>query len=100
MLLALLIPVPGRLGGAVGGPLLPLLALLLIAGGAAKPFPPTTAPGCIEGGAPPASDTARCAIGGIRGIDVGPAAGGPLAVRGGPAGALGGGGVALLTSVS
>jgi hypothetical protein len=82
-------PVPGLLGGAVGGPeppiLLPLLTLLLMPGGA-RPESLID-----EDGGAPASDTARCVGGGILGVDVGPGAGGPLAVRGGPA--LGGGGV-------
>jgi hypothetical protein len=88
MLLALLIPVPGLLGGPV--PMLPLDTLRLIALEAAGP-------GGAEAGGAGASKEAEGTRGGVfrRGADVGPASGpGPLTVRGGAAD-RGGGGVAV-----
>ena len=87
--------VPGRLGGPVGGPTLPLLALLTIAGGAPNP-PAVVGGGALPSEVPSISDdpeAARCGDPeGGRGADVKFAPGGPLTDRGGPA--LGGGGVA------
>jgi hypothetical protein len=100
MELALLMLVPGRLGGPVGGPALPLLALLLIAGGAPNPPPPSGGGAlplisCEAPSIPDDLDAARCGgPEGGRGADVKFAPGGPLTARGGPV-ALGGGGVAV-----
>ena len=101
--LALLMLVPGRLGGPAGGSVLPLLALLLMA--AVAPSPPPRRSGSAlpltSGEAPSVSDefnTLRCGWPELRrGVDVKLSLacppGGPLTLRGGPV-ALGGGGVA------
>jgi hypothetical protein len=98
--LALLILVPGRLGGTVAA--LPLPVLTFSAEGVPKP--PSVGGGgtlpfaLLSDGVPSISDevdAARC--GGAnpgRGEGVGPESGAPLTFRSGPAPALGGGGVA------
>lgn len=97
MLLALLILVPGRLGGPDPGPTLPFDTERLIAGGAARPL---IAGGAEAGGAldpeKGASEIAEDTREDIpmRGAEVGPGGCAPLTDRGGPA-ALGGGGVAV-----
>lgn len=100
--LALLMLVPGRLGGPGGGPAFPLVALLLIAGGAPNP------PSRSDGGALPLTSSEAPSISEdideARGEGPDPERdaevklspeppGGPLTLRGGPV-ALGGGGVA------
>jgi hypothetical protein len=99
ILLALLIPVPGRLGGALGGPFtLTLLTERAIAegpGGASVGISPpegaSSSPRVSGLGPFTVSDEDRIG-GGPRSAEGDPATGVPLAVRGGPA--FGGGGVA------
>lgn len=107
MLLALLMLVPGRLGGPDGPVALPLDTLLLIEGGAESsegggalpvrsPLTPGRDPERLLDGGGPAADIGR-------GADVGPGGpvglGAPDTARRGPV-AFGGGGVALATGVS
>lgn len=104
MLLALLIPVPGLLGGPLGGaplrPMEPLLALRDIGSAARRGRPVSLWPSDWDG---PGinSLTARCAIGGALPELIGLGAlerEGTLETRGGPA--RGGGGVAVLASTA
>ena len=99
MLLALLIPVPGRLGGAVGDPLtLPLLVERAIASGprganiGGSPSDGAGLSSCTSGLGPLTPSDAERIVGGARSGGLAAPTGVALAVRGGPA--LGGGGVA------
>lgn len=104
MLLALLMLVPGRLGGADAPPALPFDTLLVIVGGAISspgalpvPFVSSWGPEKLLDGGGPAADIGR-------GADVGPPGGPegptiPETARRGPV-AFGGGGVAVGAGVS
>jgi hypothetical protein len=106
MLLALLMLVPGRLGGPDGPPRLPFDTVLLIVGGKARSdaggalpvrslFASKPGPERLLDGGGPAADIGR-------GAEVGPGGpdgGAPETARRGPV-AFGGGGVAAATGVS